>query len=225
MSLKRKISEVDLTNIKQIKNRLDFSFFDQYCLDLSEALLGKILVRRDDSTDTLIRCKIVEVEAYLGGTDKASHSYGNKRTEKNEAMYMPAGTCYVYNIYGIYCCMNISSKELGGGVLIRALEPLDGIDCMKLNRKISKDKYKLVELTSGPSRLCQALDITKDKFNKIDLANSDSLWLEDTSEEVFAIGRAKRINIDYAGEEAINKLYRFFIKDNQFVSGPKKALK
>jgi DNA-3-methyladenine glycosylase len=224
MSLKRKISDLEYSANKLIKNRLDFTFFDQYCLTLSEALLGKILVRRDDSTGTLIRCKIVEVEAYLGGTDKASHSYGYKRTEKNEAMYMPPGTCYVYNIYGIYCCMNISSKEPGGGVLIRALEPIEGVDCMKLNRKIIKDKFKLAELTSGPSRLCQALNITKDKFNKVDLVTSNLLWLEDTTEELI-IGTAKRINIDYAGEEAINKLYRFFIRENQFVSGPKKALK
>lgn len=201
-------------------NRLSFEFFNKDCISLSKSLLGKILVRRFN--EEIIRTKIVEVEAYLGADDSASHSYKNKITERNKAMFMPAGTAYVYNIYGIYCCFNISSKEPGGGVLIRAVEPLDNFDLIKKNRKIlGKKLSNLKLLTTGPSRLCQALNITKELFNQKDLCvNNTNLWLENESknDNLIDIVASKRINIDYAGEEACNKLYRFYIKDNKYVS-------
>ena len=86
-----------------------FSFYDVSCITLAKALLGKNIVRKLDD-GTLLVGKIVETEAYVGSEDKAAHSYKGKRTQRNEAMYMPPGTIYVYNIYGTYCCMNISSR-------------------------------------------------------------------------------------------------------------------
>jgi DNA-3-methyladenine glycosylase len=232
--------------------RLDERFFDELCLDLCKKLLGKYLIRcvndRKKNKSNLMIGKIVEVEAYLGGDDKASHSYNNKQTDRTKAMYMKAGTAYVYNIYGMYCCLNISSREAGGAVLVRALEPIVGIDAMsqyRYNNQEQTDKKKMLKnLTSGPSKLCLAMNITKSLFDQADLANSVEMWLqekislgEDNSfdpsqcSSYFAsssrlyhdcnkteIVNAKRINIDYAGEEAINKLYRFYIKSNPFVS-------
>ena len=232
---KNKIDKLDKEHIKPIETpnpteainntilsndkRLSFDFFDKYCLVLSKDLLGKLLVRRLNGN--IIRTKIVEVEAYLGGTDSASHSFNNKCTNRNKAMFMPAGTAYVYNIYGMYCCFNVSSKEPGGGVLIRALEPIDQFDVLKKNRNLLEKKSVNIkkDLTSGPSKLCQALNITKELFNETNLCLNNNLWLEsDENEQKFEIVSAKRINIDYAGEEACNKLYRFYIKNNQYVS-------
>lgn len=220
------------------KYRLKGEFFNEDCLTLSKNLLGKYLIRKltktldqNSNTEYLIG-RIVEVEAYLGGDDKASHTYNNKLTDRLKAMYMKAGTAYVYNIYGCYCCLNISSKEPGAGVLIRALEPIYGIDIMKIHRhktasKSLSEKNVLKNLTNGPSKLCISMNITKNVFNQVDLAESDSLWLQDSSELInslelknknFQTVSATRIGINYAGEEAINKLYRFYIKDNIHVS-------
>nr|CAH7716078.1 unnamed protein product [Callosobruchus chinensis] len=103
---------------------------DRDCEDLAVYLLGKCLVRKLDNA-TILKGRIVETEAYLGGNDKASHSYNNRRSAANEPMYMEAGTCYVYMTYGMFFCMNISSKEPGAAVLIRALEPLYGMNTME----------------------------------------------------------------------------------------------
>lgn len=135
----------------------------------------------------------------------------------------------------MYCCLNISAKEPGAGVLIRALEPCYGSSLMRLNRSLSTDK-KLKELANGPSKLCIAMAITKNTFNQVDLSTSEEMWLQDELSEQLAanddeiccsgsdintkieIVAAKRIGIDYAGEEAINKLYRFYVRGNKFVS-------
>jgi len=233
-----KHSKIDENNIPRElifnKNkRLDDSFFNVKCLELSKSLLGKYLIRKITTTPKnplYIACKIVEVEAYLGGTvDSASHSFNNKKTPKNEAMFMKHGTSYVYNIYGIYCCLNITSnEENGSAVLLRAVEITEhGIDLMKTNRKISSTKMQdMKKITNGPSKLCQAMSITKDQFNKVDLTTSDELWLQgniDSSSTIcknedFKIMSAKRVGIDYADEDAVNNFYRFYIKDNPFVS-------
>lgn len=92
--------------------RLAKCFYNQSCKALAKALLGKVLVRHCKDTGERLRGVIVETEAYLGGEDKGAHSYNGKRTKKTEAMFMEAGTCYVYNIYGTYCCMNISSEGM-----------------------------------------------------------------------------------------------------------------
>lgn len=129
----------------------------------------------------------------------------------------------------MYCCLNISAREPGAGVLIRALEPCYGIELMRRNRNLAAEK-NIKELTNGPSKLCLAMEITKNGFNEVDLTSSEDMWLQDdlsaelvaaSSEivsEKFEIVSAKRVGIDYAGDEAINKLYRFYVKGNRFVS-------
>lgn len=133
----------------------------------------------------------------------------------------------------MYCCLNISAKESGAAVLIRALEPFCGVTLMRKNRNLSENK-PIKELTNGPSKLTMALAITKNDFNQIDLVTSENLWLQDElsaglKEDIEGIEKsgddskveivcAERIGIDNAGEEAVNKLYRFYIKGNKFVS-------
>ena len=107
-------------NIKRL-SRLDFC---KTTIDLAKYLLGKYLVRV--FKDVTLRGRIIETEAYPGVTDPASHTYGEKRTERTKPMYMDEGTSYVYSIYGMYCCSNISSSDKGGAVLLRALEPVTG---------------------------------------------------------------------------------------------------
>ena len=161
----------------------------------------------------------METEAYLGCEDKAAHSYNGKRTPKNEAMYMPPGTCYVYSIYGIHCCMNISSQGEGAAVLIRALEPLEGVEFMKKRRTKCKKDF---ELCRGPAKLCQALDIGKD-HNKVDMCVSMEIWVESDGFIVSEMISCPRVGIDYA-EEWINKPLRFYVKENKCVSKLEKRL-
>ncbi len=168
--------------------------------------------------DSLLQTKalIVETEAYLGGDDKASHSYNGRRTPRNEAMYMPPGTSYVYSIYGTHCCMNISSLGEGAAVLIRAVEPLTDVEKMYTRRKSAK---KDKDLCNGPAKLCQAMDIDK-MLNKIDLITSDSMWVEPRSCDLddADILCKSRVGVAYAGPEWSEKLLRFYIKGNKCVS-------
>ena len=210
-------------------DRLKEQFYNETCLDLSKKLLGKYIIRKLENKEESISylvSKIVEVEAYLGGNlDPASHSFNNKQTERNKAMFMKAGTAYVYNIYGVYCCLNISANDAGAGVLIRALEPICGLEEMKKNRNGTTN---IKNLTNGPSKLCLALNITKDSYNQVDLSNCESMWLQDSLTVESAgvnvendrpkIVCAKRIGIEGAGQEAVDLLYRFYIKDNKHVS-------
>lgn len=158
----------------------------------------------------------METEAYLGGDDKASHSYNGRQTERNEAMYMKPGTCYVYSIYGMHWCMNISSLGAGAAVLVRALEPVEGVDLMKQRRKAAK-RHK--ELCSGPAKLCQAFDITR-SHDKVDLCTSEEIWVErgDHPTPPENVVRAARVGIDSAGEEWARKPLRFYIARNDCVS-------
>nr|CAH7716076.1 unnamed protein product [Callosobruchus chinensis] len=191
---------------------------DRDCEDLAVYLLGKCLVRKLDNA-TILKGRIVETEAYLGGNDKASHSYNNRRSAANEPMYMEAGTCYVYMTYGMFFCMNISSKEPGAAVLIRALEPLYGMNTMEKLRGIS---IKTEDLCNGPAKLCIAMKITKDGFNKVNVADlkNGEIWLEDDPDydkEDVKIVQTTRIGIASAGEWA-TKLLRYYIFNNKCVS-------
>ncbi|XP_063072508.1 DNA-3-methyladenine glycosylase [Engraulis encrasicolus] len=160
--------------------KLGQDFFNQPCVSLAKALLGKVLVRVCSDGQEL-RGRVVETEAYLGGEDKASHSAGGKRTQRNTAMFMKPGTIYVYPIYGIYLCMNISSQGEGAAVLLRALEPLEGHAAMHrlrgARRREGSRPLKDKELCNGPSKLCQALDIPR-AFDRRDLADDPEVWLE-----------------------------------------------
>ncbi|RXN22755.1 DNA-3-methyladenine glycosylase [Labeo rohita] len=203
--------------------RLTYSFFNQPCVDLAKAFLGKVLVRKlSDGTE--LRGRVVETEAYLGGEDKASHSAGGKRTERNAAMFMKPGTIYVYPIYGIYLCMNVSSQGEGAAVLLRSLEPLSGQDVMRgmraAKRKAGAKILKEKELCNGPSKLCQALDIQR-SFDRRDLATDTEVWLEgDPERETVNAGEvvsAPRIGVESHGEWATKPL-RFYLKGHPCVS-------
>lgn len=194
--------------------KCDFAFFDCPCEELARNLLGCVLCSDADGE----RCwgRIVETEAYLGGADKAAHSYNGKRTERNEAMYMPPGTAYVYSIYGMHQCFNISSKGGGAAVLVRALEPLGGVvRMMERRRGISRTK----ELCNGPAKLCQSLAISKASCNKLDLTSSGVLWVE-LPEVGMSEGVAKsgRVGVESAGDEWAKKQLRFYFRDSPFVS-------
>ncbi|KAF5304422.1 hypothetical protein FQR65_LT07952 [Abscondita terminalis] len=185
-------------------------------------ILRKILARKVDNE--ILKGRIVETECYLGGIDKASHSFGGRRTPGNEPMYMPPGTAYVYMTYGMYYCFNISSTEPGAAVLLRAIEPVQNVDKM-LKLRLSKAKnlskqFKDHELGNGPSKLCMSMNITKDACNKIDMCTSDSLWIEDDPnyENNFKTVVTSRIGIQSVGEEWAKKPLRFYILGNTSVS-------
>lgn len=184
--------------------KLDRNFYVRDTLTVAKDLIGKILVHQTESG--ICKGRIIETEAYIGAIDKASHAYNNKRTPRTEIMFGVGGFSYVYLIYGMYYCMNIVSneKDYGEAVLIRAIEPLEGIELMKERRKTDK----LGNLCSGPGKLCLAMGIDK-TCNGIDLCG-DKLYVEsdERGEEEIKITATKRINIDYA-EEARDFPWRF----------------
>lgn len=192
--------------------RLSQDFFMDDAIEVAKKLLGKILVHETPEGTT--KCRIVETEAYMGVLDKGSHAYSGKVTPRTATLYEQGGVAYVYLIYGMYHCMNVvvNVKGLAQGVLIRALEPLEGIELMKKRRKMDKIK----NLCNGPGKLCIAMDITK-KENGVNLMSSSLFIEEDEEIAPFEIVSAKRINIDYA-EEAKDFLWRFYIKDTPYVS-------
>ncbi len=199
--------------------KLSRSFYEGDTIEVAKRLLGKILVHKVNEMELMGR--IVEVEAYVGSTDKACHCYDNKRTKRTEIMFGQPGYAYVYLIYGMYNCMNIVTSKEGEGaaVLIRALEPVGKIEELALNRykKESKElsKRQIKNLTNGPGKLCKALDITKGNYG--DDLTGEELFLLDDRYNLFDIGVSNRINIDYA-KEAKDFQWRFFIKDNPYVS-------
>ncbi|CAG0905233.1 unnamed protein product, partial [Cyprideis torosa] len=213
------------------------------CLVLARALLGKVLVRsHPEFPGQLMKGLIVETEGYLGVVDKACHSFGGKQTARTAPMYMDPGTSYVYSIYGMYHCLNISSGGEGACVLIRALQPLEGIDVMRLLRNRSRKKRsgsdnqspqkqettssktsKASELciSNGPSKLCQAMDITRHNCNAKDLVSWNEMWVEECDakqEKSDGIVSCGRIGISSYGEEWANKPWRFYLRGNPFVS-------
>jgi DNA-3-methyladenine glycosylase len=200
--------------------KLDRSFYNKNSIELSKELLGKYLVHRVDGAELI--GKIVEVEAYMGVEDKAAHSYGGRRTERNEVMYGPPGFAYVFIIYGMYDCMNVVCEKVGipQATLIRALEPIGDLEKMcelRYGQKCSElTKSKFKNLTNGPGKLCKALGITRIQ-NGEDLCGDNLYILEDENQESFNIVESKRINIDYA-EEAKDYLWRYYIEGNIHVS-------
>jgi len=182
-------------------------------LKIAQDLIGKLLVVPDENGER-VSGMIVETEAYLGEIDKAAHSFGGRRTARNEITYAVGGHAYVFFIYGMYFQFNVvtHTKDSPHVVLIRALEPVENIEKMRKRRGTMPDK----NLTSGPGKLCIALNITRD-LNGEDLLG-DKIWLEDY--KTFPkrqIKSGKRIGIDYA-EEFAAKPWRFWLKDNIFVS-------
>ncbi|MCB2291139.1 DNA-3-methyladenine glycosylase [Clostridium sp. CS001] len=206
--------------------KLTKEFYARGTLQVAKDLLGKVLVHEVNGVK--LKGKIVETEAYVGAIDKASHAYGGKRTIRTETLYGKPGIAYVFIIYGMYYCFNVITKEEGSpeGVLVRAIEPIEGIEEMsklRFKKDISElTKAQFKNLTSGPSKLCMAMKINKEN-NKQDLYLNE-LYIEEAIEkedlnllQKIEVVEAKRIGIDYA-EEAKDFLWRFYIKNNPWVS-------
>ncbi len=199
--------------------KLSRSFYGRDSVTVARELLGKVLVHKTGGQE--LRAMIVETEAYGGIPDKAAHSYGGKKTPRTKIMFGDPGFSYVYLIYGIYNCFNIVVAKEGDpqAVLIRALEPLEGLENMAINRynKGYKElsQKQIYGLTNGPGKLCMAMNIDR-SLNGEDLSQ-DTLYLEARKEEEQKIVEAKRIGIDYA-QEAKDYPWRFYLKDNPFVS-------
>lgn len=194
--------------------KLTQRFFDQKTELVAKELLGKVLVRKIN--DKKLSGMIVETEAYVGPHDLASHASKGK-TNRTHVMFSSGGFWYVYMIYGFYYCLNIvtETEDYPSAVLIRALEPLEGIEIMKQNRKTDN----IINLTSGPGKLCQAFEITKKIDSTSAISENSRLYIEDREIKIPAnqIVKAERIGIDYAGIWK-DKLLRFYIKGNLFVS-------
>lgn len=190
------------------------SFYDRDPRLAGPDLLGKVLVRKVGRKRLLGR--IVEVEAYLGADDPAAHASIGK-TPRNAVLFGPPGYAYVYFIYGNHYCLNVSCLPDGtpGGILFRAVEPLAGIDEMLQHRGLEKGS-DLRKLTSGPGRLAEAFEITRDRDNAKDLTNAKSdLYIADDSTPPPRVLITKRIGITKAADMPL----RYIIAGNQFVSG------
>lgn len=182
-------------------------------LTIARELLGKLLVV-PASDGTRVSGMIVETEAYCGPADKASHAYGGRRTKRTETMYLGGGTAYVFFVYGMYSQFNIvtNSAEIPHAVLIRAVQPVQGIEIMRSRRHSLPDK----KLTNGPGKSCIALGIDR-QLDRADLLG-DRVWLEDYEQvSISRTAKGPRVGIDYA-DDWIEKPWRFWIRDNPFVS-------
>jgi DNA-3-methyladenine glycosylase len=182
-------------------------------LTIARDLLGKLLVVQDERGPR-VSGMIVETEAYMGELDRAAHSFGGRRTARNEVTYAAGGHVYVFFIYGMYYQLNFVTGPTDHPhvVLIRGIEPVEGVEIMRERRGRMPDK----SLTSGPGKLCIAFGIDR-SLNGEDLLG-DMIWLEDQRafhDNEIAVG--KRIGIDYAQEYA-EKPWRFWVKNNPFVS-------
>jgi len=197
-------------------SRLNLAFYRDDTLQVARALLGKRLVRVIDGRRQ--SGVIVESEAYIGEADRASHA-AHGRTRRNEVMYGPPGRAYVYFIYGMYWCLNVVTEEAGfpAAVLVRALEPLEGVDLMRARRAGRPDH----ELTTGPGKLCAALGIDR-RLNGVDLTSSEELFLEDdVPVDPNRIAASPRIGLnDKVGSAAVVP-WRVYLAGNRFVSAQK----
>lgn len=195
-------------------------FYNRSAVDVAKDLLGKVLVREVDGK--ILKGKIVETEAYIGESDKACNAYNGRRTKRTEPLYGEGGISYIYFIYGLYHCLNVVTREenVAEAVLIRALEPLNEFDYISQIR-YKKDfneltKTQIKNLANGPSKLCLAYLIDKN-LNEDKLYEKGELYIEEHESEDFEIVETKRIGIDYS-EEAKDFLWRFYIKNNNFIS-------
>jgi DNA-3-methyladenine glycosylase len=181
---------------------------------IAKELLGKVLVTNFDGI--LTSGMIVETEAYAGISDKASHASGGRRTNRTETMYAKGGTAYVYLCYGIHHLFNVVTnvEDVPHAVLIRGLEPLEGIDMMLARRR--KEKVE-PSLTAGPGALSVAMGIYTNHSG--DSLQGPELWIEDRGIKISAkdIVAGTRVGVAYAAEDALLP-YRFSVKGNKFVS-------
>jgi DNA-3-methyladenine glycosylase len=192
--------------------RLDRAFYDRDTVTVARELLGQRLVRLLDGQR--VSGRIVEVEAYVGEMDSACHAHRGQ-TARNAVMFGPPGYAYVYFIYGMHYCFNVVTDRKGyaAAVLVRALEPLEGIEVMRARRKGRTG----VELTNGPAKLCYALGIDR-ALNGVDLVEGGELWLEEgapVAESEIASGPRVGVRGD---EWALTVPWRFWVAGNLYVS-------
>jgi DNA-3-methyladenine glycosylase len=190
--------------------KLRRSFYEQPTIEVARQLLGKYLIRKHPDGTTVGR--IVETEAYIGPQDKACHA-SRGRTPRTEIMFGRAGHAYVYMIYGFYYMLNIVTEaaDFPAAVLIRAVEPLEGLPLMQSRRQTER----LRSLASGPGKLCRAFAIDR-TLNGNDVCGK-VLYLDDHGEPAPKVVTTPRIGVDYAGKWK-HKRWRFLIKGNEFVS-------
>lgn len=200
---------------KQIQ-KLPLSFYQREdVVHIARELLGKIVVTNINGRKTSGR--IVETEAYMALVDRASHSFGGRRTRRNEHMYAPAGTAYVYICYGIHQMLNVvtNARDIPDAILIRAIEPMVGVDIM-----MHRTGKTLLDhtLTRGPGNVAKALGVFA-HHSGAHLLDSD-IYLLDDGYQIYEdqLGISKRVGVEGAGEDAAQP-YRFYVKDNPFVSG------
>ncbi len=202
--------------------KLQPSFYlRQSVTEIAAELLGKVLVTSFDGMITTAR--IVETEAYQGPEDRASHAFGGRRTNRTEVMYAKGGTAYVYLCYGVHHLFNVVTNKAGipHAVLIRALEPITGIEHMLERRRKTQPDFSL---TKGPGSASKAMGI-RTMHTGISLFEND-IWIADdgftyAADDIIA---STRIGVDYAGEHALWP-FRFFVKGNPYVSGSKSSKK
>ncbi len=195
-------------------NKIEMSWYqNSNVAEVAKQLLGKILCT--NIAGKLTKGKIVETEAYSGNSDKACHANNQKKTKRNQVMFGNGGHAYVYLCYGIHHLFNVVTNTKGSAdaVLIRAVEPVEGVEVMLERRKMKSAEKKL---TAGPAILSQALGILTNHYGTP--LNGDIIWIEkDVIPVEEKIVSSTRIGVDYAGEDAL-KLWRFYIKENAWVS-------
>lgn len=185
--------------------KLRSSFFKKDAVIASKNILGKFLVRRLPN-GKIKEGKIVEVEAYVGPEDKASHARGNKITPRNKAEFLEGGHMYIYLVYGMYWQLNITTGPAGHPqcFLIRAIEPIP---------------HKNYKQTNGPGKLCRYFKLNKSFYGE-DITKSKRIWIKDRGEKIASkdVVAVPRIGIDYAGRYWARRKLRFYIKNNPAVS-------
>jgi len=197
-----------------LQKKLPRKFYSRDVLIVAKELLGKILVKKEK--DLTLSGIIVEVEAYDGEIDEAAHTFIGK-TKRNEIMFGEGGFFYVYFTYGAHFCCNVVTGTEGKGtaVLIRAVEPLEGVETMIKNRfgRELKSEKERFNLTSGPGKVCQAFSITKEHYG-VDLTG-DKIFIQNNKKlNEDEIGVSRRIGI----KKSIHLQWRFFIKNNNYIS-------
>lgn len=203
---------------ENIDERLPRDFFQRPTIEVCHDLIGQYFFSNHEGVVTGGR--IVEAEAYCGPEDLGAHTSGSRRTPRNEAMYGPKGHAYIYLIYGMYWCINAvcGPADKPQACLIRALEPVIGLDEMRL--RLNAPDARTNTLCRGPGKLCRALALDKAHYGA-DLLHDKVFLLPGNLAENEIVGASPRINIDYAGEYK-EKPWRFYLRKNPCVSGPAK---
>jgi DNA-3-methyladenine glycosylase len=190
-------------------------FYERDILTVAKDLLGKEVVH--ETPEGTVSGKIVETEAYLGPEDKASHAYKSLRTKRTVTQFGPKGHSYIYLIYGMYYCFNTTAGAIPGkpeAVLMRALEPVEGIELIKKRRVTANGK--ITNLANGPSKLCMAMGLTKNQ-DGADLCTQPFYIRNGENVAEKDIIHTTRIGVNYA-DDWKDKPWRFYVKDNSFVS-------